>query len=68
MSADLQQAKMKEFMQLLPLTLELAGLPKAEAGRIFTEGQMEVRMNTIKNSFKLAKQLLLEISKPSETA
>jgi hypothetical protein len=65
-SANLQQAKMKEFMQLLPLTLELAGLPKAEPGKQFTEGQMEVRVIVLRNAFKLAKQLLIEVSKPSE--
>jgi len=30
---DRQQQKVREFMSLLPLTLELAGLPRAEPGR-----------------------------------
>ncbi|MCX7665075.1 MAG: hypothetical protein N2112_05975 [Gemmataceae bacterium] len=68
MSDERQQAKMKEFMSLLPLTLELAGLPKAEHGKLFTDGQMEVRVNMIRNAYKLARQLLIEISKPSESA
>ena len=63
---DRGQAKMKEFMSLLPLTIELAGLPKSEPGRQFNEGQMEVRVNVIRHAFKLAKQLLLEIAKPTE--
>ena len=63
---DRQQAKLREFMSLLPLTLELAGLPRCEVGRIFTEGQMDVRMTAIRNSYKLARQLLIDISKPSE--
>jgi hypothetical protein len=63
---DRQQAKMKEFMSLLPLTLELAGLAKAEWGKNFTEGQMEVRVATIKNAFKLARGILIDISKPTE--
>lgn len=63
---DRQQAKMREFMSLLPLTLELAGLPKCEAGKMFTEGQMEVRMISIRNAFKLARQILIDVSKPSE--
>jgi hypothetical protein len=62
--ANMQQAKMREFMSLLPLTLELAGLPKAEPGRYFTEGQMEVRINAIRNAFKLARQILIDVSKP----
>lgn len=65
--ANLQQAKMKEFMSLLPLTLELAGLSKCEPGKFFTEGQMEVRVNSIKNAFRLARNLLIEISKPAES-
>lgn len=63
---NLQQAKMKEFMQLLPLTIELAGLPKAETGKQFTEGQMDVRLTVIRNAYKLARQLLIEVSKPAE--
>ncbi len=64
---DRQQAKLREFMSLLPLTLELAGLPRAEPGKHFTEGQMEVRVNTVRNAFKMARQLLIDVSKPSES-
>lgn len=64
--ADRQQAKMKEFMSLLPLTLELAGLTRAEPGKPFTEGQMDVRVITIRNAYKLARQLVIDISKPAE--
>jgi hypothetical protein len=64
--SSMQQAKMREFMSLLPLTLELAGLPRAEAGRHFNEGQMEVRVITIRNAFKLARQMLIDISTPTD--
>jgi len=47
---DRQQQKVTEFLRLLPLTLEIAGLPKGELGRYFNEGQMEVRVNTIKTA------------------
>jgi len=57
-----QQMKQKEFMGMLPLTLELAGLPKAEPGRHFTPEQMEVRAITVRNAYKVARQLLLEIA------
>ncbi len=63
---DRQQAKLREFMSLLPLTIELAGLPRAEMGRYFNEGQMDVRVNAFRNAYKLARQLLLDISKPTE--
>ncbi len=64
--AERQQAKLKEFMSILPLTIELAGLAKAGTGQFFTEGQMEVRVTMIRTAFKAAKQLLREISAPAE--
>ncbi len=63
-----QQAKMKEFMGLLPLTLEIAGLPKCEVGKQFTDGQLEVRVNVLRHSFKLAKQLVIDVSKSDSEA
>jgi hypothetical protein len=57
-----QQMKQKEFVSLLPLIFEIAGLPKAEPGRHFTPDQMEVRCTTLKNAYKAARQLVLEIS------
>jgi hypothetical protein len=61
-SADRQQMKMKEFMGLLPLTLEIAGLPHAEPGKYYNKDQMEVRANTLRNAFQIARQLVVEIS------
>ncbi len=58
---ELRQARMKEFMSLLPLTMELAGLPKAHLGTIFNEGQMEVRVMNIRSAFKLARALVKEV-------
>lgn len=57
------QQKQKEFMALLPLIVEIAGLPKAEQGRHFTPEQMEVRAITLRNAYKAARQLLLDLSK-----
>jgi hypothetical protein len=61
--ADRQQMKIREFMSLLPLTLELAGLPKAEPGRYYNEGQMDARATTIKAAYKIARQLVLDATK-----
>ena len=58
---ELKQNRMKEFMTMLPLTLELAGLSKAPPGALFTEGQMEVRVITVRNAFRLARQLVREV-------
>jgi hypothetical protein len=61
-TADRQQQKAREFMSLLPLTLELAGLPKAEVGKIFTEGQLESRAITIRAAYKVARQLIIDVT------
>jgi hypothetical protein len=62
-SADRQQVKVREFMSLLPLTLAVAGLPQAEQGRYFTEGQMEARATSIRAAYKAARQIILDIAK-----
>jgi hypothetical protein len=51
------------LMQLLPLAIEIAGLHRAEPGKFFSEGQLDVRTNTLRNAFKAAHQLVLAISK-----
>jgi hypothetical protein len=62
-SVDRQQQKIGEFLRLLPLTIEIAGLPHSELGRHFNEGQMEVRVNTLKTAYKLARQLIVEVAR-----
>ena len=62
-TADRQQIKVKEFMQLLPLTLAIAGLPEAPEGRYFTEGQMENRVAGIKAAYKMARAIILDVAK-----
>jgi hypothetical protein len=59
---DRQQQKVSEFLRLLPLTVEIAGLPLSEPGRNFNEGQMEVRVGTLRTAYKLARQMVLEIA------
>ncbi len=62
-SVDRQQQKVTEFLRLLPLTMEIAGLPKSELGRHFNDGQMEVRASTLKMAYKYARQLILDVAK-----
>lgn len=59
---SLTQQRVSEFMKLLPLTLEIAGLPKSEPGRNFNEGQLEVRAVTIRTAYKVARQILLDLA------
>ena len=60
-----QQRRYKEFLDLLPLTLSLAGLPPSEPGRYFTAEQIESRVFTIKHAYKCARTLARESVKPS---
>jgi hypothetical protein len=62
-SSDRQQMKQREFMQLLPLTLAIAGLPQTPPGSYFNEGQMEVRATNLRLAFKFARQLVVDVSK-----
>ena len=55
--------KQREFMQLLPLTLAIAGLPEAEHGKYYNEGQLEVRSTMLKQAFKYARQLVIDLGK-----
>jgi hypothetical protein len=61
--ADRQQLELRNFASLLPLTLDIAGLPKAEPGRHFNEGQLEARASTVRLAYKTAKKLMREIAK-----
>jgi hypothetical protein len=54
------QRRYKEFIDLLPLTLGLAGLPPSDHGRYFTEEQIEARVFTIRHAYKAARQLVRE--------
>jgi hypothetical protein len=60
---DRQRQKISEFMQLLPLTVAIAGLPDCELGRHFNEGQMETRATTLRTAYKIARQLILDVAK-----
>ncbi|MEO2015224.1 MAG: hypothetical protein ABGZ53_12715 [Fuerstiella sp.] len=54
------QRRYKEFLDLLPLTLTLAGLPPSEPGRYFTAEQIESRVFTVKHAYKCARLLARE--------
>jgi hypothetical protein len=57
-SNEAKNSRMTEFLRLLPLTLELAGLPKGEAARPFTSDQIEGRAMTIRTAYKAARNLI----------
>ena len=55
-----QQRRYREFLDLLPLTLALAGLPESERGKLYSEEQIETRVWTIKHAYKAARTLARE--------
>lgn len=61
---DLQR-KYKEFLDLMPLTLALAGLPDSDHGKYFTAEQIESRLFTIRHAWKAARQITRECIQPS---
>jgi hypothetical protein len=57
-SADLQQ-KYRQFLDLMPLTISLAGLPTSEH-RLYSEDQIEARAITVRLAYKVARNLARE--------
>jgi hypothetical protein len=53
---------MTEFLKLLPLTIELAGLAKGDPTRPpFTPDQIEGRAMTIRSAYKVARSMIKDI-------
>jgi hypothetical protein len=63
---DLQR-KYKEFLDLMPLTLALAGLPASDHGKYFTAEQIESRLFTVRHAWKAARQVTRECIQPSNS-
>lgn len=57
-ASDLQQ-KYRQFLDLLPLTISLAGLPTSE-GRLYSEEQIEARAMTVKAAYRVARNTAKE--------
>lgn len=53
---DAVKRRYREFLDLMPLTLALAGLSTSEGQRNFTSEQLELRAQVVLNSFKVARQ------------
>lgn len=56
--ADLQQ-KYRQFLDLLPLTIALSGLPTSEH-RLYSEEQIEARAITVRLAYKVARSVARE--------
>lgn len=53
----------KEFLDLLPLTIAIAGLPDNPGPRSYTGDQMEARAQVLQSAFKIARQAIREAIK-----
>lgn len=60
MPADEETLKRRyrEFLDLMPMTITIAGLPTSEGSFNFNAEQMEIRANTLATAFKFARQLI----------
>lgn len=50
----------RQFLELMPLTLSLAGLPASE-GRLYSEEQIEGRAITIRTAYRVARSTTRDI-------
>lgn len=54
---DALRRRYREFLELMPLAISIAGLPVSDSPINFSVDQMEVRAHTLHTAFKLARQL-----------
>jgi hypothetical protein len=59
---DLQQ-RYREFLDLMPLAVALAGLPTSDSGKYYTDAQIESRVITLRHAYKQARLLAREFIK-----
>jgi hypothetical protein len=57
------QHNYQEFLDLLPLTIALAGLPRSEHGKYFGEEQIEARVFTVRHAYRAARAIAKESAK-----
>ena len=58
-AASDRQQKYRQFLDLMPLTLALAGLPTSE-NRLYSEEQIEARAMTIRAAYRVARNTAKE--------
>ena len=63
MSVDEEALKRRyrEFLELLPLSIAIAGLPPSEGAWNYTPEQMEIRATTLANAFRRARIMVREV-------
>jgi len=59
-SAADQQRRYREFLDLMPLMISIAGLPTSDVGKYYSEEQMETRVFALRHAYKMARQFARE--------
>lgn len=59
--AQIAQQRYKQFIDLLPLTLSVAGLPHSEHSKYYNADQMENRAKVILTAYKFARQIAKDV-------
>jgi hypothetical protein len=62
---DSLKRRYREFLDLLPLTIAIAGLPTPDGNRNYTLEQLQARAQVIGNAFRLARQVVRDAIKGS---
>jgi hypothetical protein len=57
---DVKQ-KYREFLDLMPLVLSLAGLPPSDHGKYYTADQIEARAISIRAAYRVARDVAREV-------
>lgn len=60
---DVIKRRYREFLDLMPLTIAIAGLPTSEGNRNYTADQLQARAQIIGNAFRLARQVVRDAVK-----
>lgn len=60
---DTLKRRYHEFLQLMPLTIAIAGLPTSEGSRNYTNDQLQARAQIVGNAFRLARQVVRDAVK-----
>lgn len=55
------QRRYREFLDLMPITLALGGLPASELGKYFSAEQIETRVMVLRHAYKAAREFAKEV-------
>jgi len=60
-NSDAAKRRYREFIDLLPMAVVIAGLPENTGARSYSEDQMIARAQVLVSAFKIARQSVREI-------